>query len=284
MSRQQDEKQLPGSLLPEQDEHVDVAVALGRRELAEAQVREVRARMQQDANYRAVVEPIALAYKEPLLSAEEVRSAWPKLVRAAGMPEAVAHAAVGAPVERDLVGRRRMISMLVGSVGALLFVVGGLGAWNYVSKARRYDTIRTGSEETLRVYLPDLTRATIGPSSELKFPQGMWHAGPDRVVWPKGTVTLEVARPEQTVLGSSGAGPLRIETRYAQVSVAARSVVRVEAVSASTLVVVRAGMARAWPRMPNQPEPTGQGIELKARSGARFTGLGMQWVRGMLEP
>ena len=271
--------EIPEALQPELDEHVDVAVSLGRGELRDAQEREVRARMVRDAAYRAVVEPIALAYEEPSLSQKDAGKTWPEFVRAAGMPESVAHAAVGTPGERGRVGRRRMVSMLAGSIAAVLFVVAGLGAWDYVTAAR-YDTITTGPAQTISVYLPDLTEATIGPSSDLKFPKQMWQNGdPERVVWLKGTVSLEVSAPGiKTPSGGRALGPFRIETGHARVTVLAVTWVKVEALPAATSVTVLTGMARAWPRIPGQPEPTGPGIELRAPFVARFTELGMQML------
>lgn len=286
MTRPMDERQVPEALLAEQDEHVDTAVALGRGELPKAQAEEVRARMRRDAGYRAVVEPIARAYDEPALSVDEARVKWPELARAAGMPESAAHAAVGTPKERDPLARRRMVSMLAGSFAAVLLVVAGLGSWNYLEKARLYDTFRTGPGETFRIMLPDRTKATIGPSSELKYRTDMWMYGSDqRVVWPKGVVTLEVNSLEPPM--PRRGQPLttfRIEGKYATVIVELRAQVKVEELRTSTSVAVVDGMVRARPRAPGRPEPAGDGLAVKAPWGVRFSELGYHMYQVTREP
>ena len=263
------------ALHPDHDGYVDDAVALGRGDLPRAEARRVRERMLADAEYRAVVEPIVRAYEQPPLTGMEAEKKWSAFVRAADLPETVARAAVGTEVERE---RRRRMGMLrvAGAIAAgIVLIVGGVQGARWAAGPAGYETVRTSATETVIRTLPDGTIATIGPSSQLRYPKRMLDESTDtrtkRMAWPSGEVTFQVARVEpRSGVGVKGGATFMVETPHAWIEVIGTKFT-VLVLPGSTHLEVEEGVVAARKRPYGSSEPAPPRLELKAPASARFT-------------
>lgn len=218
-------------------------------------------------------------FDEPKASGAGAGAARPEFVRAAVVPADAAPAVEPVSTAARPVGRRRMLSMLTGTLLALTLVVGGVGGWEFWSNSRQFETVRNRATHTISLELPDGSEATLGPKSELKYLKGMWTLGsPDRQVWPKGEVTFRVRKIEYSTRGStrpSRQSLFRIATPHAWVTIRTDAQVKVEAQRSATSVEMLEGAARIR-RHTSEQQPVGEVIEVPARSGARATATGVE--------
>ena len=189
------------SLSPEHDAFVDDAVGLATGTLTKAAAAAVRERMKHDHVYRSAVKPIVDAYKVPDLAQEDMDVAWPVFARDAGMPIEAVEALVGDAGAREQRGLMRLFAAVGKLAAGILIVIGGVFGNMKLMSILYFEQVSTSPTGRLREVLPDSSVVELGPSSWLKFREGMQTAMGDRRrdTWFGGSATFDL-RSEPTHL------------------------------------------------------------------------------------
>lgn len=259
-------------LSPQYDHYVDQALDYVHGHLLPEDAAEFRDRMKSDEMFRRVVVPVLEAHEGPQASPDSIREGWTdlrnRIVAAGGTPPS-AEAIERALAEQSTTyeqrirararGNWRIIRRIAAVLAFLMLIPIGLASYVEVFRIAR---IRTGSNVTSTVRLPDQSLIQLQPDAFLRYPKNF---GERRDRWVTFSGEGEFAI-------SAGERRFRVETERADVLViGTRFTLR----ASDDLTVVQVTEGTVSVQRRDRRGLTGQPVVIDAGTRVRVTQTGI---------